>query len=95
LLANGPVAVRGLQAAAHAHGHTWSTIRRAQKSLEIVAQKTGVHEGWEWRLPDVPSGNRGSTCSPEAQGAQDAHKDVMSTLAKNEHLGAMEWEAEL
>lgn len=51
LLADGPVPVKRVRAEADDAGHTWATIRRAQKDLGIDAYKAGMKEGWRWQLP--------------------------------------------
>lgn len=50
LLADGPVPTRQIKADADGAGYSWATVRRAQKSLGIVATKGGMKEGWTWRL---------------------------------------------
>lgn len=51
LLADGPLPVKRVRAEADDAGHTWATIRRAQKDLGIDAYKAGMKEGWRWQLP--------------------------------------------
>lgn len=51
LLADGPVAVSEIDAAAEAAGHAWRTVRRAKDGLDIQSRKTGLDCGWEWHLP--------------------------------------------
>lgn len=47
-----PVATREIEAAAKAHGHAWTTVKRAKKNLAITASKTGFESGrWSWQLP--------------------------------------------
>lgn len=50
-LCSGPVATKDLKEAARAHGHSWRSMERAKKSLDIVAIKTGLDKGWAWQLP--------------------------------------------
>jgi RecA-family ATPase len=52
-LADGPVAVKKIQAGAKAAGQSWITVRRAKEGLRVVASKSGYHGGWEWRLEDA------------------------------------------
>ncbi len=52
-LTAGPVPQREVKAAAEAHGHSWATIRRAQKDLRIKPVRNG--KGWCWELPAEPS----------------------------------------
>lgn len=60
-------------------GHTWATIRRAQKRLGIKPKKSGMKGKWFWNL--------------NSQNYEDAHEDVedaqqnsVSNFGKNEHL---------
>ncbi len=50
LLADGPVTSKQIRADAEGAGHSWPTIRRAQKALGIKAVKDGMQGGWTWRL---------------------------------------------
>lgn len=50
LLADGPLPTRQIKADADGAGYSWATVRRAQKSLGILAVKGGMKEGWTWRL---------------------------------------------
>lgn len=75
LLADGPVPAKGVRADADGAGHTWPTIRRAQKALGIEATKTGMKGGWVWALPRRRSEN------PE-----DAQQNNVSIFGKVEHL---------
>jgi hypothetical protein len=49
-LKNGPVPTTQLRREAEAAGHTWATIRRAQRTLEVIAEKTSFQGQWTWRL---------------------------------------------
>jgi putative DNA primase/helicase len=51
LLVNGPVPVKTVEKSAAEAGLSWGTVRRAADGLGIVAQKVGLRDGWEWRLP--------------------------------------------
>ena len=53
LLADGPVAVKKIQAEAKAAGWSWMTVRRAKEALPVVASKSGYQRKWEWRLEDA------------------------------------------
>jgi len=75
LLADGPVPAKGVRADADGAGHTWPTIRRAQKALGIEASKTGMKGGWVWALP--------RRCS---ENPEDAQQNNVSTFGKVEHL---------
>lgn len=79
LLADGPKPTKSIRADADGAGHTWATIRRAQKFLGIEAKKTGMEGGWVWVLPGRCSTNH-----------EDAHPQSMNTFAKDEHLRAGE-----
>lgn len=63
-LAGGPIPTRDLKAAAEANGHKWATVRRAQKGLGVEAFKSGLKDGWAWRLP----------AKALTFGAEDAHQ---------------------
>jgi putative DNA primase/helicase len=54
-LADGPVAVKKIQAEAKAAGHSWITVRRAKEALPVVASKSGYQGKWEWRLEHAHS----------------------------------------
>jgi putative DNA primase/helicase len=51
-LADGPVAVKKIQADAKAAGHSWITVRRAKQGLPVVVSKNGYQGRSEWRLED-------------------------------------------
>jgi hypothetical protein len=55
LLADGPVAVKQIQAEANAAGLSWMTVRRAKETLQIAVGKCGYQGAWEWRLKDAHS----------------------------------------
>ncbi|MGC2736498.1 MAG: AAA family ATPase, partial [Candidatus Acidiferrales bacterium] len=50
ILAKGPVPVPEIEAAVKSVGLSWATVRRAKESLAVVAEKSGYHGGWQWRL---------------------------------------------
>jgi putative DNA primase/helicase len=54
-LADGPVAVKKIQAEAKAAGHSWITVRRAKQGLSVVVSKNGYQGRSEWRLEDAHS----------------------------------------
>ena len=54
-LADGPIAVKKIQAEAKAAGWSWMTLRRAKEALPVVASKNGFQGKWEWRLQDPHS----------------------------------------
>lgn len=52
LLADGPMKVAELEQQAKDAGLSWSTVRRAQRALNIKPQKDSVFGGgWHWQLP--------------------------------------------
>jgi AAA domain len=51
ILAAGPVAVQTIRAEASSAGMSWSTVRRAQKQMQIRPRKAGMEDGWVWELP--------------------------------------------
>jgi putative DNA primase/helicase len=53
ILQTGSCPQKEIKDAAEAHGHTWATIRRAQRELGIKPQKTG--KTWTWELPSKMS----------------------------------------
>ena len=57
MLAQGPVATKDLKAAASAHGHSWRTIERAKKELEVTATKDGFQGAWAWQMPEPKTAN--------------------------------------
>lgn len=53
MLADGPVAVKVIEADSRGAGHSWATIRRAQKDLGVHAYREhgiGAKGKWYWRL---------------------------------------------
>ena len=50
LLADGPVAVRTIEADSKGAGYAWRTIQRAKKALGAKAEKVGLKGGWAWVL---------------------------------------------
>lgn len=75
LLADGPVSSKQIKGDAEGAGHSWQTIRRAQKALGIEAQKEGMKGPWLWRLP-----------SKMLKSPEDAQTEVVNTFGGNEHL---------
>lgn len=50
-LRDGPVATKVLKADANGAGIAWRTVERAKCRLGIIAEKSGMKGGWEWRMP--------------------------------------------
>lgn len=74
-LSNGAAATKDIQAAAKEAGHSWATVKRAKKRLNVTAEKSGMSGGWNWQIE--------RRCSPNPEGA---HTQRMSTFGKSEHL---------
>lgn len=88
LLADGSVPAKDVRTDADGAGHSWVTVRRAQKALGIKPRKLGKTEGWVWELP--------SDQSPKMiKNHEDAHHKTVSTFGKNDHLGTSEDLAEV
>ena len=49
-----PKPMREVRAAADAFGHSWATVRRAQRELGVESRKSGA--AWVWHLPDKHQG---------------------------------------
>jgi len=77
LLADGPVKVKEIEATAKVAGHSWGSVRRAQKGLGIKPQKQGMADGWSWEIP--------RRCSEKPE---DAQPEMVSTFDDLEHLRA-------
>ena len=60
-----PKPMREVRAAADAFGHSWATVRRAQRALGVESRKAGAM--WVWHLPDQGQGVQPtrSRCSPQ------------------------------
>lgn len=84
LLSNGPVASKRVRAESEGCGHSWATIRRAQKVLGVEAIKEGMNGPWVWSLPPKMLKN------PE-----DAQPQSVSTFGEIEHLRGPADEAEV
>lgn len=75
LLADGPVSSKHIKGDAEGAGHSWQTIRRAQKALGIEAHKAGMKGPWLWQLP-----------SKMLNSSEDAQAEAMNAFSVNEHL---------
>jgi hypothetical protein len=55
-LADGPVLVKEVEAAAKAHGLAWRTVERAKKAAGVEAQRSGFGPGggWKWHIAHRP-----------------------------------------
>lgn len=54
ILREGPISTKDISEAAKAHGHAWSTVKRAKDALGIKATKAGFKSGWAWQMPLLP-----------------------------------------
>lgn len=94
LLADGPMPVKAIRADADDAGHSWATIRRAQKALCIEAVKEGGHFGptkqrWVWRRPiaeDVQVERVQHNCLKALESPENAQEQAMNTFQALEHL---------
>ena len=75
LLANGPVSSKAVKAAASDAGIAYATVRRAKKQAGVVAEKTAMNGGWNWKIKRRCSSN-----------TEDAHQNSVSPFDKFEHL---------
>lgn len=76
-LADGPVAVKKIQAEAKAAGHSWITVRRAKQGLPVVVSKNGYQGRSEWRLKDPHS---------KVAQAMDTHVSTFEQVIENSNL---------
>ena len=79
LLADAPLPTKAIRADCEGAGYAWATIRRAQKSLGIEAEKEGFGKGavWVWKLPKT------RRCS---ENIEDAQQNSVSTFGEIERL---------
>ncbi|MBM4312517.1 MAG: AAA family ATPase, partial [Deltaproteobacteria bacterium] len=75
LLADGPVSNKQIRGDAEGAGHSWQTVRRAQKALGIEAHKEGMKGPWLWCLPSKALNN-----------TEDVQAKSVSTFGGSEHL---------
>lgn len=75
LLEKGPVSSKQVRADSEGAGHSWRTVQRAQKALEIEAVKEGMNGGWVWKFP-----------SKTAKEAEDRHTN---NVAAFENFGSL------
>jgi KaiC/GvpD/RAD55 family RecA-like ATPase len=83
LLAEGAMNAKRVRREANDAGHSWASVRRAQKALGVVTTKRGMDEGWDWSLPKVLK-------TPE-----DAQTDIVSNFGEVEHLRSGDGVAEV
>jgi putative DNA primase/helicase len=93
LLADGPLPTKAIKADADGAGHSWATIRRAQKALGIVPVKEGGYFGatkqqWVWKLPavDAQCEHLQGESLKVLKNAEDAKQNKVSTFREIEHL---------
>jgi putative DNA primase/helicase len=53
-------AASAIKEAASVMGHSGASLRRAKIALRIESYKQGLHGGWAWRLPKMPSPAEGA-----------------------------------
>jgi hypothetical protein len=75
LLADGPVSSKQIRMDAEGAGHSWPTVRRAQKALGIEANKEAMKGPWLWQLP--------MKMLKSCEGAQEK---TVSIFEGNDHL---------
>jgi putative DNA primase/helicase len=107
LLADGPIPSKVVRGDAGGAGHSWATIRRAQKALRIEIRKEGGSFGggkqqWVWALPDTELAQVAQREHLQGESlkmlinTEDAQQEVVSTFRNIEHLqgdsGAIEVE---
>jgi hypothetical protein len=61
-LADGAKSPEEIKKVAESAGLSWATVRRAKMVLKIKSIKSGLADGWLWRLPE--------DAQPDAKGAQ-------------------------
>ncbi|MBI5138170.1 MAG: hypothetical protein HZA24_12685 [Nitrospirae bacterium] len=88
LLADGPLSSRQVKADAEGAGHSWATVRRAQKELRVEVTKTGLKGGWEWHLPARRTEGAHWRHTEDAQVPRPQNMSILSTFDKINDLGA-------
>jgi len=86
LLADGPLPTKTIRADADGAGHSWTTIRRAQKALGIEATKKGMRGGWVWRMPGQEAARAILENAKMLKNPEDAQQKKVSTFGEIEHL---------
>lgn len=89
-LSSGAVDAKGLREEAVAKGHSWRTIRRAQRKLKIDPQKGhgSGNAAWTWALP----GGEGGQGGQEGHMSKVANVDTLSPEASGDPENAPEGE---
>jgi hypothetical protein len=87
LLADGPLSSKQVRSDADGAGYSWRTIRRAQKTLNVVAIKEGQpgdkKQRWVWRMPSKVA-------------TEDVHQNSLATFGESRtskgfnHAGSVE-----
>lgn len=88
LLCHGPVATKRIKADADGAGHSWATVRRAQKAIGAEAKKQGMGGGWVWQLGElIEAKGENSNLLKKALSNNGEHlRDDLSAFGANEHL---------
>lgn len=89
LLAKGPVPTKQIKADASGAGHSWATVRRAQKMIGAEAKKQGMEGGWVWQLVTEfgPVQSKALTDSEKAPTEIREHlRENLSAFGEGEHL---------
>jgi putative DNA primase/helicase len=73
LLADGELSQKQIEADAKGAGHSWRTVQRAKKGLNIHSSKSKLDKRWYWRL-------EGNTANID-QDCQDSHINNVASLA--------------
>ena len=86
LLADGPVSSKQIRYDSEGAGHTWATVRRAQKLLRVEVYRDGFggKGTWYWQLPKPDDSTPNS--SKVLKNIKGAQEKNVSTFGKNEHL---------
>jgi putative DNA primase/helicase len=71
LLAEGPVAVKGIKGDADGAGYSWDQVKRASLRIGVEKRKDGLRGGWVWSLTD------GRPARREHQGSEERSQDLL------------------
>jgi len=88
LLCHGPVATKRIKADADGAGHSWATVRRAQKAIGAEAKKQGMGGGWVWQLGDLvePESEKSNLLKKALSNNSEHLRDCLSAFGANERL---------